>query len=196
LIPVPNPITDTFSSYDNLTLHTSTHSNSREFFLFNAVGRVANLINDCQFSTRLCREYHTVLCQDTEILTWGSRTAPQFLPRTKVANYLEAYAISQDLHVWTSSTLEAQPTYDADSKRWNATVIRTDASGNETKVVLRPKHLVMAIGNGAPRLPDIKGLKEAAFKGKWCHSSQHRDSKEFRGKKVVVVGAVSTCFLP
>ena len=109
-----------------------------------------------------------------------------------MANWLETYAINQDLPIWTNATLEEKTaTYDDLTKEWTLSVVRGDSRfGPVEKVQLKPRHVILATGNGSPYLPDIKGLKEGVFKGQVYHSDQYTDAKKFEGKKVVVIGAV------
>jgi len=53
--------------------------------------------------------------------------------------------------------------------------------------MLKPKHLVLAMGSGMPRIPKFPGQEK--FKGKVYHSDFHPGAKEFKGKKAVVIGA-------
>ena len=57
-------------------------------------------------------------------------------------------------------------------------------------VFLNPKHVVLATGSGSPRIPTWNGMDE--FQGALYHSDFHKDAEQFRGKRVVVVGAVSS----
>ncbi|OJA11634.1 hypothetical protein AZE42_04753 [Rhizopogon vesiculosus] len=107
---------------------------------------------------------------------------PKYIPKGKFANFLESYAIDQELCIWLSSTVAPNPVYDSFSARWTVEVER----GN-CKVILRPKHLVLATGYGRPRIPTWNGVND--FQGTLYHSDFHRDAEQFRGKRVVVVGA-------
>ena len=54
--------------------------------------------------------------------------------------------------------------------------------------VLRPRHLVFAIGvSGYPLLPTIPGAE--SFAGDQHHSSRHPGPDAYRGKHCVVVGS-------
>ncbi|KAJ7612692.1 FAD/NAD(P)-binding domain-containing protein [Roridomyces roridus] len=112
------------------------------------------------------------------------KTYPQFLPRDKIADFLEAYAVGQEINVWLSSAVLPTPTYDELSGRWN---VEVDRAGN--RVRLNPKHIVFATGMGAPKVPSWPGMN--TFKGKMYHSDQHKGAAPFKGKRVVVVGAAS-----
>ncbi|KZT69222.1 FAD/NAD(P)-binding domain-containing protein [Daedalea quercina L-15889] len=115
------------------------------------------------------------------------RTYPKYLSKEKVAHHIEQFAIGEDLVVWTSSTLLRPPEYDEQTRCWTATVDHAGA-----KVVLKPRHIIMATGYGGPNIPRLPGAD--AFKGVLYHSSEHRGAAPFHGKKVVVVGAGNTAF--
>lgn len=109
-------------------------------------------------------------------------TWPVFLPKDKLAGWFEAYVEALEINFWGSSTLTAAR-YDAESRRWHATV--TGADG--TTRVLRPRHIVMATGvSGIPNMPELPGLKE--FSGEVVHSSWYTDSTPYRDKDVIVIG--------
>jgi len=124
------------------------------------------------------------------------RTAPKYLPKNMVADYMEAYVTSQELTVWTSATVLPHPTYDDVSGRWTIRVVRGFADGRAKTVNLHPRHVIMATGSGEAYLPDVKGLKEGVFKGLSYHSNNHHDGKVLRGKTVLIVGAVSVYLFP
>ena len=108
---------------------------------------------------------------------------PQFTPRDKLADWFETYAINQDLIVWTNTTLQPHPKYDADRQEWDVTVIR---DGVEVK--LRPAHIVLATGTlGEPNVPAL--LDRELFRGQVLHSGAYGGGAQFAGKRAVVVGA-------
>ncbi|KAJ7771531.1 FAD/NAD-P-binding domain-containing protein [Mycena metata] len=114
------------------------------------------------------------------------KTWPVFTPRDKLADWLEQYAQSQDLIVWTNSRPLPHPVYDNSTKRWTVMV---DRAGE--RVTLHPSHIVVAASTlGAPRMPVIP--HQDGFKGSVLHSSAYQGGKPFTGKKVVVVGAANT----
>ncbi|EJD51972.1 FAD/NAD(P)-binding domain-containing protein [Auricularia subglabra TFB-10046 SS5] len=108
---------------------------------------------------------------------------PYYMHKDRVADALEAYVKSQDLTVWTSTTMQPMPQYDLESKRWSVVVSR---AGKE--IHLRPKHIVMATGFAGER-NIVHWPGEETFKGKVYHSSQHQGSPGLNGKNVVVIGA-------
>ncbi|KAJ7617323.1 FAD/NAD(P)-binding domain-containing protein [Roridomyces roridus] len=115
---------------------------------------------------------------------WRNRkTYPKFIPRNKIADFLEAYAIGQEINVWLSSKVVPTPTYDESSGRWNVEIQR---AGNN-RVVVKPKHIVFSTGFGAPKIPSWPGMD--TFKGKIYHSDQHKGAAPYKGKRAVVIGA-------
>ncbi|EJC98968.1 FAD/NAD-binding domain-containing protein [Fomitiporia mediterranea MF3/22] len=111
---------------------------------------------------------------------------PTFTPRDKLANWFERYAEDQDLVVWTSTTLVPTPKYDSTTKRWDLTVIR-----NCTPIRLRPQHIVMAMSAlGDPVIPSLKG--SSSFGGDILHAGTFPGAEQYKGKRVVVLGAGNT----
>ncbi|CAK5272379.1 unnamed protein product [Mycena citricolor] len=108
---------------------------------------------------------------------------PTYTPRDKLADWLEQYAVTQDLVVWTSSQLLPVPRYDVDSRKWNLVI---DRAGKH--VPLRPAHIVIAGGTfGKPRTPDVPD--SSIFTGSITHSSSYSGGASYAGKRVLVVGA-------
>ena len=111
---------------------------------------------------------------------------PEYTPRDKLADWLEQYASSQDLVVWTSSELKDRPVYDEEKKQWSVIVNR-----DGTRVDLHPAHIVLATGTlGKPNVPDIPGAD--VFEGTLFHSHQYTGPDPFVNKRVVVIGAGNT----
>ncbi|KDQ62745.1 hypothetical protein JAAARDRAFT_76447 [Jaapia argillacea MUCL 33604] len=110
---------------------------------------------------------------------------PIFTPRDKLADWLEQYPVSQDLVVWTNTSIIPQPTYDSAKKKWNLGLNR-----NGTTVELHPTHIVLATGTlGAPLLPLDPDPK---FRGEVLHAASYQGGHLYSGKRVVVVGAANT----
>lgn len=111
-----------------------------------------------------------------------------YTPKEKLADWMEAYAVSQDLVVWNSSyILDApRPTYDAIAGRWTVSVSRAGKP-----VMLHPAHIVLATGTlGPPSMPTIPGAD--TFAGSIIHASRFSSAEAFAGKRVLVVGAANT----
>ncbi|KAJ7349008.1 hypothetical protein DFH08DRAFT_697838, partial [Mycena albidolilacea] len=111
---------------------------------------------------------------------------PVYTPRDKIADWLEQYAESEDLVIWTNSRPLPGPTYDSTSHRWTVVV---DRAGEH--VTLNPAHIVVAAGAlGAPNVPTMDN--RAAFDGPVIHCADYKGGEPFAGKRVVVVGAGNT----
>ncbi|KAL5498274.1 hypothetical protein ACEPAH_2414 [Sanghuangporus vaninii] len=111
---------------------------------------------------------------------------PTFTPRDKIASWLEHYAESQDLVVWTSTFPLPTPEYDYSLRRWDIML-----SKHGSLVTLHPKHIVLATGTlGDPYVPSIPSLP--SFRGVTLHASAYAGGREFSGKRVLIIGAGTT----
>jgi len=110
-------------------------------------------------------------------------TWPTFLPKDKLAGFLESYAEFMELNTWTGTEFTGAD-FDEQSKTWTARVTRADGSER----VLRVPHLVLATGSvaGKPRWPDLPGLGE--FAGEVMHSNNFTTGTEYAGKRAIVIG--------
>jgi cation diffusion facilitator CzcD-associated flavoprotein CzcO len=110
-------------------------------------------------------------------------TWPTFVPKDKLAGFLEAYAEFMELNVWTGTEFSGAD-YDDETRLWTAQVTRPDG----TERVLRVPHVVLATGSvsGTPRWPSLPGLED--FGGEVMHSSQFTSGIDYAGKRAVVVG--------
>jgi putative flavoprotein involved in K+ transport len=107
---------------------------------------------------------------------------PTYIPKDKLANWLEAYVEGMELNFWTSTEFEGG-SYDEKEERWTVVLRRADGS----KRTMQPRHVVLATGvSGIPSLPDISGLKD--FAGTVIHSSQYTDGEDWKGKRTLVIG--------
>ncbi len=108
------------------------------------------------------------------------RTWPKYIPKDKIANWLEFYAEALELDVWTRTAFEGAT---HDGTGWTARVKGADGGIRE----LRPRHIVMATSVSAtPSLPDIPTLPR--FAGTVVHSSKFSDGAPWRGRPVLVFG--------
>jgi cation diffusion facilitator CzcD-associated flavoprotein CzcO len=108
---------------------------------------------------------------------------PVFIPKDKLADWLEFYAEAMELNVWTKSTFLSGD-YDDAAKRWTVRLRLADG-GTRT---MRPSHVVLTVGvSGLPNIPKLPGMDE--FGGPIVHSSGNVDDLDARGKSVLVVGA-------
>ncbi|MEZ5447576.1 MAG: NAD(P)/FAD-dependent oxidoreductase [Thiolinea sp.] len=107
---------------------------------------------------------------------------PVFSPKDKIGDWLEMYTKVMELNYWGSSSCESAH-YDEANREWLVNINR-----NGEAVTLKPKQLVLATGmSGRPNIPDIPGMDN--FAGPLHHSSRHGSGEEYRGKKVIVLGA-------
>ena len=112
---------------------------------------------------------------------------PVFSPKDKIADWLEAYTKVMELNYWGSSEV-THAQYDEDAGEWTVDVVRHHDDGTEEQVVLKPKQLVMATGmSGVPNVPEIPGAE--TFQGEIHHSSAHKDSAAYAGRKCIVLGS-------
>jgi putative flavoprotein involved in K+ transport len=107
---------------------------------------------------------------------------PVYIPRDKIANWLEFYADTMELNVWTGTEFTGG-SYDENTATWALTVRRADGSER----VLKPRHVVFATGVSAiPIMPDMPGL--GSFAGTVMHSAQFQNGRAWKGKKAIVFG--------
>lgn len=110
------------------------------------------------------------------------KTFPRYIPKDKVANWLESYVEHMDLNFWTKTRFEGAA-YDAASGRWAARLRRSDGSTRE----VRPSHIIMATSVSAtPSMPDIPTLD--TFQGTVLHSSKFAGGEAWAGKRALVFG--------
>ncbi|MDP3694432.1 NAD(P)/FAD-dependent oxidoreductase [Bradyrhizobium sp.] len=107
---------------------------------------------------------------------------PDYIPKDKIANWLEAYVESMEVNFWTDTVFEGAE-YNGSTQTWMARIQR----GNGSVRLLYPKHIVMATSvSGTPNIPTIPTIEK--FVGKVLHSSQFAAGAQWRGKSVVVMG--------
>lgn len=77
----------------------------------------------------------------------------------QLANWLEFYADSLELNVWTSTNITSAK-QDPQTKKWHVSVTRTTDAGVEDKRDFVVNHVVFAcgVGAGAPTTPVIEGM--------------------------------------
>jgi len=110
-------------------------------------------------------------------------TWQQYLPKDRIAHWLEAYVDFMDIQLWTQTGFQGARWSEA-TQRWEACVMRPDGSTR----ILRPQHIVMATGiSGAPKRPSVPTLER--FAGAVLHTSEFADGAAWRGKNVLVLGS-------
>ena len=126
---------------------------------------------------------HNEICMNHFAYMPFPDTWPVYIPKDKLANWLEFYAESMEVNVWTKTTFLGAE-YDNSHKRWTARLRTADGSMR----VMRPSHVVMAVGvSGLPNVPAFAGKEN--FRGQIVHSSGPVDDLAVKGKSVLVVGA-------
>lgn len=110
------------------------------------------------------------------------KTWPRYIPKDKIANWLEGYVEAMEIAFWTRTSFEGA-TYDAAAKCWQARLKMSDGSER----VVRPRHIVMATSvSSVPNIPVIPTLEK--FGGRVVHSSKFGNGAAYRGKPVLVFG--------
>lgn len=110
------------------------------------------------------------------------KTWPRYIPKDKIANWLEGYVEAMEIAFWTRTSFEGAE-YDAQGKGWVARLKRADGSER----VVRPRHIVMATSvSSVPNIPVIPGLER--FAGRVVHSSKFGNGADYAGKPVLVFG--------
>ena len=106
---------------------------------------------------------------------------PTYIPKDRIANWLESYADAMEINFWTGTEFLGG-SYDEDAGNW---VVEVERDGQ--KRTLRPRHIIMATSvSGAPQLPDIPTLSN--YKGTVQHSSEFSWGDQWKGKNVYVFG--------
>ncbi|KAJ7636748.1 FAD/NAD-P-binding domain-containing protein [Roridomyces roridus] len=108
---------------------------------------------------------------------------PIFAAKDRVGQWLQQYAESADLVVWTSSYPLPKPSYDNVSKRWTVVISREGKP-----VTIHPAHIVIAAGVlGAPDYPTVHNPE--LFTGRTLHAANYPGGAPYSGQRVIVVGA-------
>src|ERR1700730_3007147 len=109
-------------------------------------------------------------------------TFPDYIPKDRIANWLESYVDIMEINFRTGTTFEGAA-YEEAAQRWTAHVQRADGAAR----TLRPKHIVIATSvSGTPSIANIETLEN--FAGNILHSSQFGGGKQWAGRPVVVFG--------
>ncbi|KAJ7020525.1 FAD/NAD-P-binding domain-containing protein [Mycena alexandri] len=126
---------------------------------------------------------HTIKTQHSMLYEPYPSNWPTYTPRDKLADWLEQYALCQDLVIWTNSRALPTPAYDSSTKRWTVVI---DRAGEH--ITLHPAHIVLAAGTvGAPYIPSIPDAH--LFTGLNIHALTYVGGEPFVGKRTLVVGA-------
>jgi putative flavoprotein involved in K+ transport len=108
-------------------------------------------------------------------------TFPDYIPKDKVANWLESYVDILEVDFWTRTNFDGAD-YDEAAQRWTARLTREGAERT-----LRPRHIVLATSvSGTPNIPTIDGIEN--FRGPVLHSGRFAAGKQWSGRPVAVFG--------
>jgi cation diffusion facilitator CzcD-associated flavoprotein CzcO len=128
-------------------------------------------------------QLHNEICMNHFAYLPFPDTWPVYIPKDKLADWLEFYAETMELNVWTKTSFLSGE-YSNLAKRWTVRLRLADGSTR----TIRPSHVVLAVGvSGLPSIPEFKGSDD--FGGKIVHSSGNTDDLDVRDKSVLVVGA-------
>jgi len=110
-------------------------------------------------------------------------TWPVWLPKDKLADWLESYASALEINVWLRMEV-TDARFDDVAETWD--VVIRDADG--ARRTLRCRHLVAAMGisGSIPNVPELPG--QGDYRGVVQHSSQFTSGSNFAGKRAIVVG--------
>ncbi len=107
---------------------------------------------------------------------------PIYIPKDKLANWLEAYVEAMELNCWTGTEF-LNGHYDDAAQCWVLELRRADGSTR----IMRPRHLVFAVGaSPIAHLPHLPGLE--SFAGSVMHSGKYVTGKQWRGRNTLVLG--------
>ena len=107
-------------------------------------------------------------------------SAPRYVSRQGVVDYLAAYAVHHRIAPRVGAEVGAIVPRDA---RWHVTT--TDGQR-----VAAPAVVVATGANNRPNRPEFNG--QASFAGRIVHSGDYRNAEPFRGRRVLVVGMGNT----
>jgi cation diffusion facilitator CzcD-associated flavoprotein CzcO len=128
-------------------------------------------------------QLHNEICMNHFAYLPFPDTWPVYIPKDKLADWLELYAETMELNVWTKTSFLGGE-YSKSAKRWTVRLRLADGSTR----TMQPSHVVLAVGvSGLPSIPEFKG--EDDFGGKIVHSSGNTDDLDVMDKSVLVIGA-------
>ena len=104
-------------------------------------------------------------------------TWPHYIPKDKIANWIEFYVEAMEIDFWTGTGFEGAATTPP-GNCWTARLRLADGSVR----VMRPRHIVMATSvSGTPNMPEIPTARTAS-RGAVVHSSGFKDGAAVAGQ--------------
>lgn len=126
---------------------------------------------------------HNEICMNHFAYIPFPESWPVYIPKDKLANWMEFYAESMELNVWTGTTVLGGE-YDNAAKRWTVRLRMPDGRFR----TMRPINVAMALGvSGLPNIPHLEGRD--SFGGEILHSSGPVDELNVKDRSILVVGA-------
>jgi putative flavoprotein involved in K+ transport len=146
------------------------------------IDREARIGDNWRLRYRALRLHNTFHSNHLPYLPFPSTWQP-YLPKDRVANWLETYVDCMDIAFWTGTRFEGAER-DASGAAWIARLRRADGSTR----VLRPRHIVMATGvSGVPSRPEVPTLER--FAGTVLHTSEFSEGSAWRDRDVLILGS-------
>ena len=100
-------------------------------------------------------------------------TFPDYIPKDKIANWLESYVDIMEVDFWTAHRVRGRRL-----RRGLAALDRAADARRRVRARLRPKHIVLATSvSGTPNIPEIAGIEN--FKGEVLHSSRFKAGRQW-----------------
>lgn len=107
----------------------------------------------------------------------------KWMPKDKLADWLESYAQIFELNVWCGTTVVAGD-FDPKDKKWTVKVRRPD--GSERTMQCRQLVFSTGISGSIPNMPKFDGIE--AFAGEVVHSGKFTSGRNYAGKRALVIG--------
>lgn len=109
-------------------------------------------------------------------------TWQDYLPKDRIANWLEMYVDCMDIAFWTETSFQGA-SFDSSSQTWKA---KLQLKNGQIRT-LQPKHIIMATSvSGTPHIPPIPTLDQ--FKGQVVHSSKFTEGTQWNKRPILIVG--------
>jgi putative flavoprotein involved in K+ transport len=109
-------------------------------------------------------------------------TFPAYIPKDKLANWIEFYVDAMEINFWTKTEFLGAE-WDGSAECWQARL----KLGDGGQRIMRPRHIIMATSvSGAPNIPEIPTLE--LFEGAVQHSSEFKGGQDWAGRNALVIG--------
>ena len=103
-------------------------------------------------------------------------TFPDYIPKDKIANWLESYVDIMEVDFWTGTTFDGAD-YDDDRAALDRAVRRATARAHAS-----PKHIVLATSvSGTPNIPEIERHRRTS-RARCCTPAASQAASEWAGR--------------